>query len=1156
MPLELSTKRKEELKKMKVGEFYIETLKEYQKKFDKDSLVLFVQVGEFYEMYGLEYENGKRVGNIWEICEHLGLKIADKKMLVYNDPKIQLKMAGVNERTVNKFIQMAVDKFQWTVVIFEQRRIGTSDKYERVETAIFSPGINIDSNDFSNISMNIYIEQITNYLNINRKKTTTVSGKIINIGMSYVDCLTGENGILNLDNNDAQDTAIPFDEIIKILTIKKPNEIIINVINCDITDDDLINSIHLFKYNHKIKRDPINEKFENLEYQRSLFNEVYKKDKGILDIIQQLDLDDIKYIYGRTSLCLLLEFIMKHDKTVINKLSKPEIINNSEKYLMLANNCLEQLDIIDNYKAAFRDKQALGLGRRVALCDLLDSTKTAMGTRALRKRISIPITDPDELNNRYNQIDSMIYVEKKFEKEERKKGKHDSKGKSLYSSPIYQIRGLLRDIGNIDRSLRKIIIMQMHPSELKSYYESINKCVDLIQLLKTIKTKYGIYIKTNNNISKKINKFKHIIYLIPDENILLDISKFLITVKDNIIFDNMPRLWSELENSFFRKGLYKDIDKVQSNVDVDRNLLERIAKELSNLLGDNEEVSIAANAKLGSYIYVNTAKKDKLFEITEKKKDKLLFKIGDYKFYGKSITYSKMRESKWQVCITQLKICGGSLKQNLEYLVRDCRKKFKLWLRMMGDTYGSSLEALSKFVADIDVMQSITYTSLKNGYVRPIIKLSDHSYINAKQIRHPIIEHVNRNTKYIPNDISLGSENQSGILLFGINAVGKSSCMKSIGINLIMAQAGMFVACDEMIYHPYQYLFTRIKNNDNLYAGLSSFEVEMKEFKVILKYANENSIILGDELCSGTETQDATALVASGVMQLSKRKSSFIFATHLHFLADMPYIKNLTNIKLYHMLVEKDPSNPSKLIYTRKLQPGNGPKSYGILVCESMALDDDFITLAKEIRHSMDKDKTFDQLDFKTSKYNTEKIVTYCETCANGTEAEDVHHINEQCTADSRGMIGNFHKNKKWNLVSLCKKCHNDVHAKPHPKLIIEGYVQTDSGIKLKYHTEEYKKELDNNAVKQILDEFGDNSPIYHDQPMSSHGLGACIKAPSYTKNDMIQSLLKYSLIDDESIVKIQRMLKDKYKGSSMKQIDIKLIIKKYKKILGSKIIY
>ena len=827
------------------------------------------------------------------------------------------------------------------------------------------------------------------------------------------------------------------------------------MIDCDMTDAELVNAIHLFKYNHKIKRQSIDKKYENLEFQRNLFNQVYKKNKGIMDIIQQLDLDDIKYIYGRTSLCLLLEFIMKHDKTIINKLSKPEIINNSGKYLMLANNCLEQLDIIDNYKSSYGDSQALGLGRRVSLCDLLDNTKTVMGARALRKRISLPITDSDELNKRYDEIDNMIFVENKFEKNDRKKGKHDTKGKGLYDSPIYQIRTILRDIGNIDRSLRKMVILQMQPFEVKPYLESIKKCIELVKKLKSIKKDYGTQIKINDNdktSTKKKNKFKHILNLIPSDNILLSIDKCIKTIDGNIIFKNIPRMWSELENSFFEEKLYEDIDKIQKDIIIDRNLLTNIMEQLSKLLKNDNEVSIATNAKLGTYLFVNTIKKDKLKIITEGSKNKLLFKIGNYNFLGKDITYVKLKESRWQICIPQLKICGGSLKQNLEYLTRDIRKSFKNWLYTVSDEYATSLEKMSKFVASIDTIQSITHISIKNGYTRPTIKMGDHSYINVKQIRHPIIEHVNRNTKYVPNDIILGSKEQSGILLFGINAVGKSSCMKSIGINVIMAQAGMFVPCEEMVYHPYQYLFTRIKNNDNLYAGLSSFEVEMKEFKVILKYANNNSIILGDELCSGTETQDATALVASGVIQLSRRQSSFIFATHLHFLAEMSYIKNLDNVKLYHMLVERDPNNPSNLIYTRKLQPGNGPKSYGILVCESMALDENFITLAKEIRQTMNKNKTFEQLDFKTSKYNTEKAVIYCEICDDErTEAEDVHHIDQQCSADSRGMIGNFHMNKKWNLVSLCKKCHNDVHAKPKPKIIIYGYAQTDSGIKLQF---------------------------------------------------------------------------------------------------------
>ena len=175
----------------------------------------------------------------------------------------------------------------------------------------------------------------------------------------------------------------------------------------------------------------------------------------------------------------------------------------------------------------------------------------------------------------------------------------------------------------------------------------------------------------------------------------------------------------------------------------------------------------------------------------------------------------------------------------------------------------------------------------------------------------------------------------------------------------------------------------------------------------------------------------------------------------------MPEIKRLENIKLKHLLVERDPKNPDKLIYTRKLQDGNGPKSYGILVCKSMDMDSEFIEMAENIRHGLGTKKDIATVEVKSSKYNADKIMTLCEVCNDGTVAEDVHHINEQNTADSFGIISNldsnsglesgiFHKNNKWNLVSLCKKCHQDVHSVPI-RLKINGYRQTNDGIELKY---------------------------------------------------------------------------------------------------------
>ena len=57
------------------------------------------------------------------------------------------------------------------------------------------------------------------------------------------------------------------------------------------------------------------------------------------------------------------------------------------------------------------------------------------------------------------------------------------------------------------------------------------------------------------------------------------------------------------------------------------------------------------------------------------------------------------------------------------------------------------------------------------------------------------------------------------MLLFGTNAVGKSSLIKSIGISVILAQSGMFVPCSKFIFYPYKKIFTRIIGNDNIFKG-------------------------------------------------------------------------------------------------------------------------------------------------------------------------------------------------------------------------------------------------------------------------------------------------------------------------------------------------
>jgi DNA mismatch repair protein MutS len=269
--------------------------------------------------------------------------------------------------------------------------------------------------------------------------------------------------------------------------------------------------------------------------------------------------------------------------------------------------------------------------------------------------------------------------------------------------------------------------------------------------------------------------------------------------------------------------------------------------------------------------------------------------------------------------------------------------------------------------------------------------------------------------------------------------------MKAIGLNIILAQAGFYTASKSFTYYPYRYLFTRILNNDNIFKGESSFAVEMNELRSILKRVNKNSLVLGDELCSGTENISAQSIFASTVIKLSRMNSSFIFATHLHQLNDMKCITELENVKSFHLAVEFN-KETGELIYDRRMKEGNGPTIYGLEVCKAMDLDKDFIEMADAIRRDI-LNLSKELLPVHKSKYNAKVIVNDCEVC--DQKAEDVHHIKFQCSADGDNMIaGYIDKNTESNLVPLCKKCHNNVH---HGNLEIRGYIQTSSGIKLDY---------------------------------------------------------------------------------------------------------
>jgi len=252
---------------------------------------------------------------------------------------------------------------------------------------------------------------------------------------------------------------------------------------------------------------------------------------------------------------------------------------------------------------------------------------------------------------------------------------------------------------------------------------------------------------------------------------------------------------------------------------------------------------------------------------------------------------------------------------------------------------------------------------------RPIIE--EGNFYEAIALRHPIIESNHERGIYVPNDVYLGENNDTshnhitlnasdgedllGILLYGINSSGKSSLMKSIGISVVLAQAGFFVPAVELRFGLYEKLFTRIVSKDNLYKGLSTFTIEMMELKNIFNRANARSLILGDEISQGTETESALAIVASAILKLIDLRSTFIFATHLHQLGQIPQLQNLKELIFLHLGIQYDEAEDT-LIYNRVLQLGMGDSLYGLEFARSLHMDRDFLQTAQSIRDELSND--------------------------------------------------------------------------------------------------------------------------------------------------------------------------------------------------------
>jgi DNA mismatch repair protein MutS len=170
----------------------------------------------------------------------------------------------------------------------------------------------------------------------------------------------------------------------------------------------------------------------------------------------------------------------------------------------------------------------------------------------------------------------------------------------------------------------------------------------------------------------------------------------------------------------------------------------------------------------------------------------------------------------------------------------------------------------------------------------------------------------------------------------------------------------------------------------------------------------------------------AISIFVAGLKKMHDAKCSFIFATHMHEINKYEEVEALNRMTMKHLEVTYN-KEMDCLVYDRKLKDGSGFSMYGLEVCKSLHLPDDFLEYANHIRL---KYRNTDQsiLSLSTSRYNSNKVKATCEICKLEI-AKEMHHLQHQKNADKYDFIGYFHKNHNANLASVCEKCHNNIHS-------------------------------------------------------------------------------------------------------------------------------
>lgn len=487
--------------------------------------------------------------------------------------------------------------------------------------------------------------------------------------------------------------------------------------------------------------------------------------------------------------------------------------------------------------------------------------------------------------------------------------------KKLLSNPVElsELQDCLSGVYDLERLMTRVMFKTATPRDLKSLSATALKLPQIKEILSGFSSK--LLTSLNNNI---------------------DTLEAISNLVENAIVDEPPV--NVKDGGVIKDGFNEELDKLRSIISGGKGIIDEIEQRERETTGI-KNLKIGYNRVFGYYIEVTKSYYD-LIPDTYIRKQTLA--------NCERFITEELKNAENTILGANDKVV--SLENDIFVEVRDFIA-----------TQLKKVQETASAIAAVDVLASFAVTAMKNGYTKPEIAID--GVIDIKNGRHPVVELMQKDEMFVPNDAYLDLTDNRMMIITGPNMSGKSTFMRQVALITLMAQMGSFVPCDYAKISIVDQIFTRVGASDDLTAGQSTFMVEMSEVAEIVKNATKHSLVILDEVGRGTSTFDGISIAKAVSEHIATSKNlgcKTLFATHYHELIELE--NELPGVKNYSVAVSK---RGEDIKFLRKIVRGGVDDSYGIEVAKLAGIPNKIITRARQLLSELEVDN-----ERKTASFN------------------------------------------------------------------------------------------------------------------------------------------------------------------------------------------